>query len=299
MDVNLLEKTELWVNHITLDNVNLTALAQVVAEVLQIDKEDVLVVDVRPNHITLDIMQKEVPMDHILGKEKDLLDALRGVDGVTLAEDAYTHSNGVLGVINLPQEKVKDFSAKVQKMTESMASKIAKRAIVFPTGFELEEGLIEDTNSPFIKNELEKLGYSVEIGNIIKDNVYDITNHLEEALAKAYGLIVTTGGVGAEDKDHTVEGVLSVDPSAQTPYIVKFKKGTGRHVKDGVKITVGQVGPSLIVSLPGPNDEVKASINVLAQCLQQGADKKDIAEKIAQNLATLLAEKQHAFHKHN
>ncbi len=299
MDVNLLEKTELWVNHITLDNVNLTALAQVVAEVLQIDKEDVLVVDVRPNHITLDIMQKEVPMDHILGKEKDLLDALRGVDGVTLAEDAYTHSNGVLGVINLPQEKVKDFSAKVQKMTESMASKIAKRAIVFPTGFELEEGLIEDTNSPFIKNELEKLGYSVEIGNIIKDNVYDITNHLEEALAKAYGLIVTTGGVGAEDKDHTVEGVLSVDPSAQTPYIVKFKKGTGRHVKDGVKIAVGQVGPSLIVSLPGPNDEVKASINVLAQCLQQGADKKDIAEKIAQNLATLLAEKQHAFHKHN
>ena len=53
MGLNLLEKTELWVNEITLANANLSDMADAVAEQLGLDKGKVMVVDVRPRHITL------------------------------------------------------------------------------------------------------------------------------------------------------------------------------------------------------------------------------------------------------
>lgn len=61
MALNLLEKTELWVNEITLENANLTDMARAVAGVLGLPEKEVLVVDVRPRHITFDVLSKEVP----------------------------------------------------------------------------------------------------------------------------------------------------------------------------------------------------------------------------------------------
>ena len=56
MGLNLLEKTELWVNEITLANANLSDMADAVAEQLGLDKGKVMVVDVRPRHITFDVL---------------------------------------------------------------------------------------------------------------------------------------------------------------------------------------------------------------------------------------------------
>ena len=56
MGLNLLEKTELWINEITLDHTNLTDLANAVARSLGLSDGEVLVVDVRPRHITLDVL---------------------------------------------------------------------------------------------------------------------------------------------------------------------------------------------------------------------------------------------------
>ena len=47
MGLNLLEKTELWINEITLDHTNLTDLANAVARSLGLSDGEVLVVDVR------------------------------------------------------------------------------------------------------------------------------------------------------------------------------------------------------------------------------------------------------------
>ena len=73
--LNLLEKTELWVNEITLEQTNLTDLAAAVARVLGLPEDKVMVVDVRPNHITFDLLEKEVQQENILGKEEELLAA--------------------------------------------------------------------------------------------------------------------------------------------------------------------------------------------------------------------------------
>ena len=139
----------------------------------------------------------------------------------------------------------------------------------FPTGFELKQGMIQDTNTPFLKHELEERGYYVTVGEVMEDNVEDVVEKLDDALSRGFGLIVTTGGVGAEDKDHSVEGVCRMDPTAATPYIVKFQQGTGRHVKDGVRIGVGVVGPSRMVALPGPHDEVMCAAPVLLRGLEE------------------------------
>lgn len=289
MSINLLEKTELWIHNITLDDANLTEIADVVAKVLGLPAGKVMVVDVRPNHITFDLLEHEIPQENFLGKEKDILEAVKNIKGVTLYENTYIDSNGILGQIcaELTGEEEKQILSTVKTMTDDITYNVLHRAIVFPTGFELQQGLIRDTNTPFIKKQLEENGYRVTVGEIMADDLWDIQQKLEDALNRGFGLIVTSGGVGAEDKDKTVEAISAVDQSAATPYIVKFKKGTGRHVKDGVRIGVGKEGMSLMVSLPGPHDEVELAMPVLLRGLKETWSK----EKLADCLAGVLASK--------
>ena len=58
-------------------------------------------------------------------------------------------------------------------------------------------------------------------------------------------------------------------------------------MKDGVRIGVGREGPSLMVALPGPHDEVVCAAPVLFRGLEEGWDK----ETLAQHLAAVLADK--------
>lgn len=298
MGLNLLEKTELWVNEITLDNTNLTDLANAVARVLGLSEGEVLVVDVRPRHITLDVLATDIPQENIIGKEQAILDAVAALPGVTLYPETYIHSNGILGQICAGVEDQEAMLERVAKMTEELRKNVSRRAIVFPTGFELQQGLIEDTNTPYLKEMLEKAGYKVTVGEIIADDLSDVVEKLSDALNRGFGLIVTSGGVGAEDKDHTVEGICAIDREAATPYVVKFTKGTGRHVKDGVRIGVGSEGLSLMVSLPGPHDEVELTAPVLLQGLEEEWDKTLLADRLAAVLAEKWRQKG-LFHHHH
>ena len=159
MGLNLLEKTELWVNEITLDNTNLTDLANAVARVLGLSEGEVLVVDVRPRHITLDVLATDIPQENIIGKEQAILDAVAALPCVTLYPETYIHSNGILGQICAGVEDQEAMLERVAKMTEELRKNVSRRAIVFPTGFELQQGLIEDTNTPYLKEMLENTTY--------------------------------------------------------------------------------------------------------------------------------------------
>lgn len=300
MGLNLLEKTELWVNEITLDNTNLTELANAVARVMGLRDGEVLVVDVRPRHITFDVLAKDIPQRNIMGKERAILDAVRSVPGVTLYPETYIHSNGILGQICAGVENEAEILERVAKMTDEMRRNVSRRAIVFPTGFELQQGLIEDTNTPYLRRALEQAGYKVTTGEIMSDDLRDITDKLADALNRGFGLIVTTGGVGAEDKDHSVEAICAMDASAAAPYIVKYEKGTGRHVKDGVRIGVGTEGLSMMVSLPGPHDEVELAAPVLLRGLEENWTKEYLADQLAAVLAAKWRQKavQHGHHSH-
>lgn len=101
-----------------------------------------------------------------------------------------------------------------------------------------------------------------------------------------------TGGVGAEDKDRTIEAVLMVDPKAATPHILKYELGVGRHQhKDSVRIAVGKISQTLIVALPGPNDEVQLGLEALVKGLAAELRKDTLAENIATSLKERMKEK--------
>lgn len=284
-ELNLLEKTELWVSDITLQQANLTEMAAAVARVLGLAEDKVMVVDVRPTHITFDLVEKEIPQESILGREAELLEALGKIPGVELTADSCVHSNGILGLICARTEDAGEILQRVEDMRREILDKVSRRAIVFPTGFELEQGLIEDTNTPYLKALLEEWGYRVTVGRVIPDHELLMTEMLSEALDRGFGLVVTTGGVGAEDKDHSVESVLRLDLQAAAPYIVRYEKGHGRHVKDGVRIGVGRVGISTLVTLPGPHDEVEMTAPTLIRMLEEGCAKEEIADALAAILA--------------
>ncbi len=292
MTINLLEKTEVWIDDVILDNVNLSDLAKAFAETIGIDEDKVLVVDVRETHITFDILEKILEPKQFFGKKLEIFDALEKVQGFKRTEYSDIHSEGILGMINLDTQDVDQVINNMNQMTESIIKNISKRAMVFATGFEVEKGYIEDTNSPMIIEMLKDNGYKADFGGILKDDTVSISNGIIDAIDSGYGLIITTGGVGAEDKDHTVEAISLIDNEAHTPYIVKYTKGQGRHVKDGVRIALGSLGQSYIVALPGPNDEVLIGMNALLNGLENSLSKELLGDSIAKVLSEKLMTKK-------
>jgi molybdenum cofactor synthesis domain-containing protein len=162
-----------------------------------------------------------------------------------------------------------------------VADAVARRACVFSSGSEVISGKIEDTNSPYLVQTLTEAGFRAEFGGIIQDSVPAAVSALEAAMMRGFGLIITTGGVGAESKDQSVEAVLKLDPHAATPWILKFTPDMKRHHKEGVRIAVGRVGICRIVSLPGPHAEVLLGSRALIEGLKAGLDDAALAESIA------------------
>jgi len=297
---DLLNKTELQIDKVYLSNANLTTIADTAADVLGLERAEVLVVDYRDGTLVLDIHNTCVDAYAIVGRQEALLESLGALPGVRVTDGTSVSSRGMLGWISLDRGRAMEALQKGERMAAEIIRNVAKRVVVFSTGAEVENGEIEDTNFPTIRDYLTEEGFKVSKGGVLKDHKVSIAAAIREAAEiGGYGLIITTGGVGAEEKDQTVEAVMEVDPDAATPYVCHFEVGTGRHVKDGVRIAAGEYNGALIVSLPGPNDEVKAGLEPLVKGLQAGFEKKDLAESIAEKLRSVLRENTATPHLRN
>lgn len=281
MDWNLLEKTTFWIDDVGLSNADLGCLADVAARALGLEQKEVMVVDVRPGVVAFDILPGHVRAENVVGKEKEILDRIAEVPGVRLGSRAAVHSEGVLGLIALEAgdaERVLEDSA---AMASEIGKAVSRRALVFASGRELIDGNIQDTNSPYLLEELAAAGYKAEFGGILEDSLPAAASVLDGALGRGYGLVFTTGGVGAEDKDFNIEAILRLDPQAHTPWILKFTPDMGRHHKEGVRIAVGRVGVSRLIALPGPHEEVRLAWSVLKEGLGSGVGDATLANDLA------------------
>ncbi|OIQ50532.1 putative nicotinate-nucleotide pyrophosphorylase [carboxylating] [Pseudodesulfovibrio hydrargyri] len=297
MELNLLQKTELRINGITLDSANLTDIATAVAQCLSLPEDKVLVIDVRPGQLALDILVPTIRADQFFGKEKTLLALLAAMPGVSLDRDACMHSEGILGAISLDEERVPEVLARTSSMGTALSARKKGRVRIFPTGFELIERRIEDTNTPYLVKLFSQAGFMADAGDSLPDNK-DALAAAIAAAAEECSLVVTTGGVGAEDKDFSVEAIESVDPLAATPYLVRFTRGEGRHVKDGIRLAVGEKDGCIMVALPGPHDEVRLLAPILLRGIKERQDIHVLAETLASRLRGKLRG-MHAAHKHH
>lgn len=291
MELNLLEKTEIHIQPVKLLDANLGEISAVTARVLGLPSDRVQVIDVREDNIALDILQQNIKAEQVFGKGKELLAELSKVKGLDVFPETRVNSAGILGYIELDPERVEAVTKTAEAMTREIRSRIAKRAIVFPSGSEVESGLIEDTNTPFLIEQLQAQGFKVKRGDILPDDLIITASRLSGAVDDGYGLIITTGGVGAEDKDFNVEAMCKVAGENWTPYVIRFTKGQGRHVKDGVRIGVGKAGLSTIVNLPGPHEEVREAVPILLSYVRGQIGVESLAQQLAEVLRKRWEEK--------
>jgi molybdenum cofactor synthesis domain-containing protein len=286
---NLLEKTELRIEQIVLDDVNLTDLAAAVADELELRRDEVIVIDARDRSLALDILRPTIDPYALIGKRAGLLRAVGSVAGVTVTDNTALCSEGVLGWISSDAAQAAVAVERSREMAAEISQRIANRAIVCSTGPEVCSGQITDTNKPWIAARLRAGGFAATEGPNLPDNTTAIAGAMREAVQeRGFGLVVTTGGVGAEDKDGTVEALLTLDPDAATPSLFEVRQGHGRHVKPRVRIGVGRLGDAVIVCLPGPHAEATAAVEVLMGALQLTRDKHKLASEIATALRARL-----------
>lgn len=284
MEYRLLEKTELWISPVHLAGADLGACARAVAQALDLNPEDIMVTDAMGDRLILDILVPTVQAEHIVARKERLLSGLGAVSGVGITDETEVHSDGILGLISLDEKMGKEVLERCRAIGAQIADQIRKRSVVFATGKEVLAGQIRDTNTPFLIKALQDEGYQVAKGAVLEDKVNTIARAFRRAAEDGYGLLITTGGIGAEGKDQTLEALECVDPHANMPYILKFQKGQGRHHKDGVRIGVGILEQTLIVCLPGPHDEVRLACPVLIEGMRANWDKEVLAGRLANAL---------------
>jgi molybdenum cofactor synthesis domain-containing protein len=287
-DVELLDKTEIWVDGVTLDGADLPALGRTAARVLSVPEDRFFVTDVRDARVVFAVLVPRVSLEDVAGKQNELLDALAQIAGVRLAPDAAVHSWGVLGVIGAPAGQVPEILARAGELEDGLRQYVAGRVAVVSTGAELLDGRVRDTNVEAATELLGSAGYEVASGGTLPDDERTIAGRVARLAGDGFGVVVTTGGVGAEDKDRTIEALQLLDPDTATAATAHYQVGEGRHVKDSVRIGVARVGWGLAVALPGPTHEVRVALPVLIDGLRGGSTPPVLAEAIAAALRAQL-----------
>lgn len=285
--LDLLSKTELWVENIVLSDVDLTRLALCAGRVLGLGAQDIFVTDVRDGRVVFDVVSPSVSLDAIAGKEAELLAALGAFPGVQLGRGASVHSHGVLGVIGAPAEQAEDIIANAARLEASLQAYVARSVVVLSTGGEVARGEIEDTNFAAVQSVLGAMGYLVHHAGVVEDDEALIAARMGHLLGEGYGLLITTGGVGAEDKDKTIEAMQRLAPDLCTAILAQYTVGHGRHVKPHVRVACGRIGETLLVALPGPTREVLAALPQLAAAVAHGQPPAGIAEAVASPIRAL------------
>lgn len=293
-DVQLLNKTEVWMTGVHLVNTDLPSFAATCATVLSFPKDRVFVTDVRAGVVVLDILLPAVELENIAGKQQELFNAISKLSGITIDNDARIHSEGVLGMIGQPADIAEKVIREARRMDNNIRRYASRRVAVIATGTELMDGTVKDTNFEAVKNILGSAGYEVVSGGVAGDNQNEIAGLINRIASEGFGIVITTGGVGAEDKDLTLEALALIDPDLSTAVLAKYTKGQGRHVKDAVRIGIATLGWTTVIALPGPTHEVRLALPIIAEKMKTETAPSDLVELIAEKIrATLPAANHH------
>ena len=154
-----------------------------------------------------------------------------------------------------------------------------KKAVIIPTGDEIKTGIVIDTDSPMIMQELIKLNGSCNILRIepICDEENSIINSIRNYASEEIDLIVLIGGSGG---GHRYSKTLSKDYThSSLELILDEKYSSELYGKNGhmwSKLYCGKIGSTLVINVPGPYEEAQAAIKAFCTSFQK--DKENLKE---------------------
>jgi molybdenum cofactor synthesis domain-containing protein len=287
-EVELLDKTEVWVRGVALRGADLRLLATSAARALDLEPDSVFVTDARDDHVVFDVLKPRMELASIVGRQPQLLAALGQVAGVTVSDRASVHSRGVMGMIGIPSDQVGETLSRAKEIDDRLRTYVSSRVAVVSTGPEVVAGNIKDTNVAVAADIMGRAGFEVTAAGAVLDDEDAIVGRVLRLVSDGFGVVITTGGVGAEDKDRTIEALQRCDRHLVTEVLSTYAVGHGRHVKPHVRIGVGQVEWTRLIALPGPTREVQAALPIVVQGLQQGWDDIRLAQALGEVLRACL-----------
>lgn len=156
---------------------------------------------------------------------------------------------------------------------------LINRAVIIPTGDEILNGIVTDTNSPAIMGLILEAFPQCEVTRVkpVNDTEEKITNKLSECIDKGNELIFLIGGSGGGHryiptlgKDYTHSALVKFLPDAEAREIY----GANGHLWS--KLIAAKKGGSIIITVPGPYVEAVAAAGAAIELLERGEENIDI-----------------------
>ncbi|MBS4960074.1 MAG: hypothetical protein KHZ62_04535 [Clostridiales bacterium] len=139
-----------------------------------------------------------------------------------------------------------------------------QKALIIPTGDEMKAGIVLDTDSPMIMQNILKLNplCSVTRRSPVEDKEDNIVNTIKESVEKGYDFIVLIGGSGG---GHRFSSTLGKDfTHSSLELLLENKHATELYGKNGhlwSKLLVGTIQKTVVLNVPGPYREAEAAIS--------------------------------------
>lgn len=151
--------------------------------------------------------------------------------------------------------------------------------VIIPTGDEILEGIVTDTNSPAIMGIILEKFPSCKIARLspCMDTEEEILSTIDKCVSDSIDLIILIGGSGG---GHRYEATLGKDytHSALVQYLsdASYKEIYGPNGHMWSKLVVGKKSNSIVVNVPGPYVEAVAASKVCISLLKEGVVNQDI-----------------------
>lgn len=160
------------------------------------------------------------------------------------------------------------------------------KAIIIPTGDEILNGTVLDTNSPAIMTLILERFPGCEVKRLTPsiDNENTIINKLKRSIEQKADLIFIIGGSGGGHRfiphaarDFTHTAIMKMLPNSC------YKEIYGKNGHMWSKLIVAKEGNSLIINVPGPYVEAIAAAEVALDSILHGkTDPEILVEKTSE-----------------
>ena len=160
-----------------------------------------------------------------------------------------------------------------------------KTAYIIPTGDEIREGIVRDTDSPELMRQILAFDPTMEVTRLspVVDREDAILRTIQEVMERHPALVVLVGGSGG---GHRFSKTLGKDytHSALEQYLTQcsWHEIYGKNGHMWTKLLCGEKDGAVLINVPGPFVEAQAAIRAFLEAWGRGLELDQISRAMAQ-----------------